>query len=106
MSMNPAMKITENRTFRHPFTALHCAQSREMLGWSQADLARESGVSQNAVQRFESGDRLRDVTHLALAFRLEAEGLIFFPGFAPSIGSNIRGTTPNPMERSDFALIE
>ena len=101
-----AMKITIERIVLHQFTALHCAQSREMLGWSQADLARESGVSEGAVQRFESGERLRDVTHLALAFRLEAEGLVFFPGFAPSKGTNIRGTTPNPIERNDFALIE
>lgn len=106
MSTNLAMNIAIERIVLHQFTALHCVQSRDMLGWSQADLARESGVSEHAIQRFEQGDRLRDVTHLALAFRLEAEGLVFFPGFAPSKGTNIRGTTPNPVKRNDFALIE
>ena len=97
MSTNLAMNIAIERIVLHQFTALHCVQSRAMLGWCQADLARESGVSEHAIQRFEQGDRLRGVTHLALAFRLEAEGLVFFPGFGPSKGPNIPVTTPNPV---------
>ena len=49
---------------------------------------------------------LRDVTRLALAYSLEAQGLVFFPGFNPGRGGNVRGTTPDPMGREDFALIE
>ncbi|QXI27349.1 helix-turn-helix domain-containing protein [Pseudomonas vanderleydeniana] len=100
------MSTTVERMVLHQFTPLHCMQARAMLGWSRERLSQESGVSVAAVQRFEKGDALRDVTRLALAFRLEAEGLVFFPGFAPGRGMNIRGTTPDPMERQDYTLIE
>jgi hypothetical protein len=49
---------------------------------------------------------VRDVTRLALAYRLEAEGLVFFPGFAPGRGMNVKGSTPNPVGRADFAMVE
>jgi len=47
-----------------------------------------------------------DVTRLALAYRFESEGLVFFPGFAPGRGMNLRGSTPNPVGRADFAMVE
>ncbi|BCQ64129.1 hypothetical protein PBOI14_58790 [Pseudomonas sp. Boi14] len=47
-------------------------------------LSRESAVSVQAIQRFEAGYEVRDVTRLALAFCLEAQGLVFFPGFTPA----------------------
>ncbi|SDS78831.1 hypothetical protein SAMN05216598_2768 [Pseudomonas asplenii] len=100
------MSTTVERMVLHQFTPLHCLQARVMLGWSREHLSRESGVSVAAIQRFETGAMLRDVTRLALAFRLEAEGLVFFPGFAPGRGMNIRGTTPDPIERLDYELIE
>ena len=100
------MRTTVERIVLHQFTPRHCLQARAMLGWSLEHLSRESGVSVAAVQRFEAGGSLRDVTRLALAFRFEAEGLVFFPGFAPGRGMNLRGTTPNPVERKDYKLIE
>ncbi|WP_017905258.1 helix-turn-helix domain-containing protein [Pseudomonas asplenii] len=100
------MSTTVERMVLHQFTPLHCKQARVMLGWSRERLSEESGVSVDAVCRFERGGVLRDVTRLALAFRFEAEGLVFFPGFAPGRGMNIRGTTPNPIERQDYQLIE
>lgn len=100
------MSNTVERMVLHQFTPLHCRQARAMLGWSHEQLSQASGVSVAAVQRFEEGDLLRDVTRLALAFRFEAEGLVFFPGFAPGRGMNIRGTTPDPIERLDYELIE
>ncbi|WP_191487262.1 helix-turn-helix domain-containing protein [Pseudomonas sp. FEN] len=100
------MRTTVERIVLHQFTPLHCVQARAMLGWSHEQLSRESGVSVGAIQRFEAGAPLRDVTRLALAFRFEAEGLVFFPGFAPGRGMNIRGTTPDPIERKDYELIE
>lgn len=106
MSSIQAMRVIVERIALHQFTPLHCTQAREMLAWSITDLARESGVSRDAIQRFESGGKVRDVTHLALAFRLEAQGLVFFPGFAPGRGGNIRGATPDPITRADFEMIE
>ncbi|KMN10254.1 helix-turn-helix domain-containing protein [Pseudomonas sp. FSL R10-1350] len=103
---NSAMRNTFERIIINQFTPLHCAQARELLGWSLEQLSDKSKVSVPAIQRFEASERVRDVTLLALAYSLEAEGLVFFPGFAPSWASNFRGTTPDPMGREDFALIE
>ena len=103
---NSAMRNTFERIVINQFTPLHCAQARELLGWSLEQLSDKSKVSVPAIQRFEASERVRDVTLLALAYSLEAEGLVFFPGFAPSWASNFRGTTPDPMGREDFALIE
>ncbi|MFP3517194.1 helix-turn-helix transcriptional regulator [Pseudomonas sp. SIMBA_077] len=103
---NSAMRSTFERIVINQFTPLHCAQAREMLGWSLEDLSLHSRASASAIERFEAGEQLRDVTRLAIAYALEAEGLVFFPGFAPGRGSNIRGTTPDPIGREDFALIE
>lgn len=103
---NSAMRNTFERIIINQFTPLHCAQARELLGWSLEQLSDKSKVSVPAIQRFEACERVRDVTLLALAYSLEAEGLVFFPGFAPSWASNFRGTTPDPMGREDFALIE
>jgi hypothetical protein len=67
-----AMKITLERIALQ-FTPAHCAQARAMLGWS-VELSRESGVSVEAIQRFESEQDVLDVTRLTLAYRFEAEG--------------------------------
>jgi len=101
-----AMKVTLERIVLFQFTHHHCAQARAMLGWSVETLARESGASVDAIERFEAGGELLDITRLALAFRFEAEGLVFFPGFAPGRGMNVKGSTPNPMGRSDYGMIE
>ena len=101
-----AMKITLERIALFQLTPAHCAQSRAMLGWSVEELSRESGVSVDAIQRFEAEREVLDVTRLTLAYRFESEGLVFFPGFAPGRGMNLRGSTPNPVGRADFAMVE
>jgi hypothetical protein len=101
-----AMKITLERIALFQFTPAHCAQARAMLGWSVDELARESGVSVEAIKRFEAKLDVLDVTRLALAYRFESEGLVFFPGFAPGRGMNVRGSTPNPVGRADYAMVE
>jgi DNA-binding XRE family transcriptional regulator len=80
----------------HQFTAKHSVQARAMLGWGREELARQAGVTVEALQQFESHGDVGDETRLALAFRLEAEGLVFFPGFAPGWGMSARrfGTLP------------
>ena len=103
---NSAMRSTFERIVINQFTPLHCAQAREMLGWNLEYLSQQSGVSVPAIERFEAQGPVRDVTRLALAYSLEAQGLVFFPGFAPGRGGNVRGTTPDPMGREDFAMIE
>lgn len=101
-----AKLCTFERIVIHQFTPLHCAQAREMLGWSVEHLSQMSKVSVTAIERFEAEGPVRDITRLALAYSLEAEGLIFFPRFPPGRGSNIRGATPDPSLRADYALIE
>ena len=101
-----AIKITLERIALFQFTPAHCAQARAMLGWSVETLSRESGVSADAIERFEARQDVLDVTRLTLAYRFESEGLVFFPGFAPGRGMNVKGSTPNPVGRADFAMVE
>ncbi|MGE8150939.1 XRE family transcriptional regulator [Pseudomonas vancouverensis] len=101
-----AMKLTLERIALFQFTPAHCAQARAMLGWSVEQLSREAGVSVEAVERFEAQQEVQDASRLALAYRFEAEGLMFFPGFAPGRGMNVRGATPNPVRRADLAMVE
>ncbi|MBT2374029.1 helix-turn-helix transcriptional regulator [Pseudomonas fluorescens] len=88
----------EQQIVLHQFTPRHSVQARAMLGWSREDFSRESGVDTITLQRFESHAEVSDETHLTLAFRLEAEGLVFFPGFAPGWGMSVRAcaTTTEP----------
>ncbi len=87
-------------------TGDHCAAARTMLQWPVETLAFRSGVSPEAIRRLETGAELRRVTLQALAFTLEAEGLVFFPGHEPMRGENCRGATRCPKDRDDFHLIE
>ena len=90
MSSLAISSFVDQQIVLHQFTARHSVQARTMLGWSREELAREAGVTVDAVQQFESQLDVRDETRLALAFRLEAEGLVFFPGFAPGWCMSVR----------------
>ena len=90
MSSLAMSSFVEQQIVLHQFTAKHSVQARAMLGWSREDLARQACVTVEAVQRFESHAEVDDETRLTLAFRLEAEGLVFFPGFAPGWGMSVR----------------
>jgi DNA-binding transcriptional regulator YiaG len=88
-------------------TPQQCSQGRNMLAWSREALAFRSGASVKAIREFESGSReLRTVTRQALAYALEAEGLLFFPGFKPVKSNGCPGATLDPRQRNDFYLIE
>ncbi|KRP61656.1 helix-turn-helix domain-containing protein [Pseudomonas trivialis] len=90
MSSLAMSSFVDQQIVLHQFTAKHSVQARAMLGWSHEDLARQAGVSVASVQQFESCAQVDDEVRLALAFRLEAEGLVFFPGFAPGWGMSVR----------------
>jgi DNA-binding XRE family transcriptional regulator len=90
MSSLAMSSYVEQQIVLHQFTAKHCPQARIMLGWSREELAREAGVAVQAIQQLESHGDVDDDTRLALAFCLEAQGLVFFPGFAPGWGMRKR----------------
>ncbi|MFL1389211.1 multiprotein-bridging factor 1 family protein [Pseudomonas tritici] len=105
MSSLAMSSFVEQQIVLHQFTAKHSVQARAMLGWSREDLARLAGVSAEAVQQFESQHDVGDDTRLALAFRLEAEGLVFFPGFAPGWGMSVRRFDTTSTERTPQGII-
>ncbi|RZI32202.1 helix-turn-helix domain-containing protein [Pseudomonas orientalis] len=90
MSSLAMSSFVEQQIVLHQFTAKHSAQARVMLGWSREELARQADVAVQAVQQLESHGDVDDETRLALAFCLEAQGLVFFPGFAPGWGMSKR----------------
>ena len=90
MSSLAMSSFVEQQMVLHQFTAKHSAQARVMLGWSREELARQAGVAVQAIQQFEAPGDVDDETRLVLASRLEAEGLVFFPGFAPGWGMSVR----------------
>ncbi|MDB5997818.1 MAG: hypothetical protein JWP42_4954 [Pseudomonas sp.] len=101
-----AMKITLERIALFQFTPAHSAQARAMLGWSVDELSRESGVSVDTIERFEARRDVPDADRLALAYRFESQGLVFFPGFAPGRGMSVRGSAPDAVGRADFAMVD
>ncbi|MBI6907263.1 helix-turn-helix transcriptional regulator [Pseudomonas palleroniana] len=105
MSSLAMSSFVEQQIVLHQFTAKHSVQARAMLGWSQEQLARLAGVTVQALQQFESQGDVGDDTRLALAFRLEAEGLVFFPGFAPGWGMSARRFDSVPSEPAAPGLI-
>jgi DNA-binding XRE family transcriptional regulator len=105
MSSLAISSFVDQQILLHQFTAKHCVQARAMLGWSREELARQAGVTVDAVQRFEQHVEADDETRLALAFRLEAEGLVFFPGFAPGWGMTARKWAASPTEPAPQSMI-
>ncbi|VVN20880.1 hypothetical protein PS645_04293 [Pseudomonas fluorescens] len=101
-----AMKITLERIALFQFTPAHCAQARAMLGWSVEELSRDSGVAVDTIERFEARRDVPDADRLALAYRFESEGLVFFPGFAPGRGMSGKGSAVDSGGRTDYAMGE
>jgi predicted transcriptional regulator len=62
--------------------------ARSLLGWSQGDLARESGVSEPTIARLESQDGElggRADTSAKIRSALESAGVEFTNGDAPGV---------------------
>ncbi|MBD9440976.1 XRE family transcriptional regulator [Pseudomonas sp. PDM04] len=97
-----AMKITLERIALFQFTPTHCAQARAMLGWSVDELSRETGVAEAEIERFEARREVADADRLALAYRFESEGLMFFPGFAPGRVIGGKGAEAESRGQAEF----
>jgi repressor LexA len=73
-------------------------QARRARGWSQAELARRSGTTQQAIQRYESGERepkVSAVVSMAAALGVTISYLLGLVGddellWLPGQGSNLR----------------
>lgn len=101
-----AMNLILERIALFQFTPTHCAQARGMLGWSIEQLAREAKVSVDDIQRFEAQQDVADEVRLALTYRFEAQGLVFFPGFAPGRGGNVRSAMLESASHGDYAMAD
>ncbi|VVN73131.1 hypothetical protein PS718_00552 [Pseudomonas fluorescens] len=101
-----AMNHILERIALFQFTPTHCVQARVMLGWSVEQLSREAEVSVDDIQRFEAQQEVADAARLALAYRFESRGLVFFPGFAPGRSASLNGVTAESVGRGDFAMAD
>jgi len=70
------------------------------------DLSSASKVTPQAIQRLECDAQLNKVSMQALAFAIEAEGLVFFPVHPPLKGMKCRGSTKDARSRRDYHLLE
>ena len=62
-------------------------------------------VAVDDIQRFEAQQEVADTARLALAYRFESEGLVFFPGFAPGWGMSVRRFDTAPAEPAAHTII-
>jgi transcriptional regulator with XRE-family HTH domain len=66
---------------RQGLTARTCAQARSLIGWTQRDLAKRSGLSTQTIRTFEADVRRpRYDTTTALLRAFQAAGVTFFFG--------------------------
>jgi hypothetical protein len=101
-----AMNHILERIALFQFTPTHCVQARAMLGWSVEQLSREAEVSVEDIQRFEAQQEVADAARLALAYRFESRGLVFFPGFPPGRSASLNGVAAESVGRGDYAMAE
>ncbi|MFJ7313934.1 XRE family transcriptional regulator [Pseudomonas sp. NPDC098747] len=101
-----AMNHILERIALFQFTPTHCVQARVMLGWSVEQLSREAEVSVDDIQRFEAQQEVADAARLALAYRFESRGLVFFPGFAPGRSASLNGMTSESAGGGEYAMAE
>jgi transcriptional regulator with XRE-family HTH domain len=67
--------------------------ARGLLGWSQFQLSRQSGVSETTIQRFETGRiELRGATQTAIVSTLLNNGV----EFVDSVGVHLRADKREP----------
>jgi transcriptional regulator with XRE-family HTH domain len=73
-------------------TAPQIRAARALLGWTQLDLARESGISEVSIKNIERGSTdPRASTLAAIENAFETAGVIFLdPGVARDGGAGVR----------------
>ena len=73
-------------------TLEQCRAARSLLGWSQTDLERDSGVARKTIADFEGGKKKRpyEQTLLDLKDALEAAGVVFVEPNGASDGVRLR----------------
>jgi len=75
--------------------------ARALLGWSHADLASKSGVSQSTIASFESSDGRADRTDKIVG-TLEAAGIEFIPEDGDGAGVRLKKAKPEPIDGEDL----
>lgn len=79
-----------------------CRAARALLGWSQDDLERQSGVAKKTIADLERGARApQGRTAQALTATLEASGITFIPQNGGGAGARLRIATPRLFRRDD-----
>ena len=64
--------------------------ARAALAWNTLDLARESGVGGNTVNRFEAGQDARLSSVQKMRSAMEAAGVVFIPENGGGAGVRLR----------------
>ena len=83
-----------------------CRSARAFLGWTQADLHEQTGVSIRAIQDFEAERRTPNGTTLrALLSCFERSGIEFRED-GPTYFVGFRGITPDPRDQGYTAELE
>lgn len=59
------------------------AAARELLSWSQQDLAEASGVSKRTIARFELGEAIAEMNIEKIKQACELRGIVFLNGDSP-----------------------
>ena len=75
------------------FTTRQVKAARSLLGWSQADLAKQSGVSEPTIARLESFDGElggREGTAEKIRHAIEAAGVVFIEENGGGLGVRVR----------------
>lgn len=76
-----------------PLSTRQIKAARALLAWSQADLAKASGVSEPTIARLESVDGLlggRSETSAKIRDALQAGGIIFLPENGDGAGVRLK----------------
>ncbi|MEQ9586872.1 MAG: helix-turn-helix domain-containing protein [Parvibaculaceae bacterium] len=76
---------------KYDITAAQCRAARALLGWSQGELASESGVGVSTIRTFEPGRTMPIRANLAaLRTTLETAGVEFIPENGGGPGVRLR----------------
>ena len=91
----------------HPNFLRQVRAARSLLGWSQKQLAEQSGSSLSTLNRFERGDGNPNVNSLRLIYKaFERSGITFINGPDCSVGVLLSADGLSRTENSLTAMAE